>query len=517
MSKFIHILYFLFICIFTISILGLTVRGIRGNPTTADLAKKTWTEDGPFELSPERGRFALTYSIINDRSLSFSVDLARFVIPDLGYKDNKYVSLFAPGVSYIIAPGFVIGSWLGNSQVGAYSVISFFAFLNCVLIVLILHKYNVGLIASTLAAIVFIFATPAFSYAGTLYQHHISTFLILACIYLLSIGDSFLIFTGVWFLVATSIPVDYPNLILMIPIIIWSITRTIYIKATTLGKTLQLSIPKSLAIVGITVPLIFFLWFNNASYGNPLQFSGTVPSVKDIGPDGRPTAPKEVNKYDLDKFVNPNKQKKSATGFFKTRNLINGLYTQLFSADRGVISFAPVLLILCLGIFSAVKKQTQLAQICISIIVANIILYSLWGDPWGGWAFGARYLVPTYALAAILIGLALQAYRSSMIFLAIFISLFVVSTYINTAGALTSNANPPKVEVLNLEKLSGHEEKYTYKRNIDKLKSGSSKSFAFQTYYNRQLSAWNFFQIITCSIMLFGATLTGLLYTRKKE
>jgi hypothetical protein len=303
----------------------------------------------------------------------------------------------------------------------------------------------------------------------------------------------------------------------MIPIIIWSITRTIYIKATTLGKTLQLSIPKSLAIVGITVPLIFFLWFNNASYGNPLQFSGTVPSVKDIGPDGRPTAPKEVNKYDLDKFVNPNKQKKSAAGFFKTRNLINGLYTQLFSADRGVISFAPVLLILCLGIFSAVKKQTQLAQICISIIVANIILYSLWGDPWGGWAFGARYLVPTYALAAILIGLALQAYRSSTIFLAIFISLFVVSTYINTAGALTSNANPPKVEVLNLEKLSGHEEKYTYKRNIDKLKSGSSKSFAFQTYYNRQLSAWNFFQIITCSIMLFGATLTGLLYTRKKE
>jgi hypothetical protein len=102
MSKFIHILYFLFICIFTISILGLTVRGIRGNPTTADLAKKTWTEDGPFELSPERGRFALTYSIPRPLII-LSVDLARFVIPDLGYKDNKYVSLFAWCVLYYSA------------------------------------------------------------------------------------------------------------------------------------------------------------------------------------------------------------------------------------------------------------------------------------------------------------------------------------------------------------------------------------------------------------------------------
>src|SRR3989344_887400 len=127
MKKFIQPFLLILFCAV---ILGLSLRGISGNPTSSVINQPQWKENGPFELSPERGRFALALSMIENKSFFYSLPIARFATPDLGFKNGNYVSLFAPGVSFLIIPGFWLGNMLGAGQVGAFAVIALFAFAN---------------------------------------------------------------------------------------------------------------------------------------------------------------------------------------------------------------------------------------------------------------------------------------------------------------------------------------------------------------------------------------------------
>jgi len=156
-------------------ILVLSVRGKYGNPSIGELSTPEWQTHGPLELSPDRGRYALLYSVIEDKSIYFSVDIARFAKPDLGYKNGNYVSLFAPGVTLLLVPGYILGKYIGISQVGAFLVISLIALFNFVLIVKICEKLGIKKSIATLCAFAFLFATPAFSYAVTIYQHHVTS------------------------------------------------------------------------------------------------------------------------------------------------------------------------------------------------------------------------------------------------------------------------------------------------------------------------------------------------------
>lgn len=103
-SKLITLLPIIVFVIFCVVILATSLRGIAGNPTENTLNKLQWSDNGPFELSPDRGRFALAFSLAEDHSFYFSLPIARFATPDLGFKDGHYVSLFAPAVSFIIIP-----------------------------------------------------------------------------------------------------------------------------------------------------------------------------------------------------------------------------------------------------------------------------------------------------------------------------------------------------------------------------------------------------------------------------
>jgi len=141
----------------------------------------------------------------------------------------------------------------------------------------------------------------------------------------------------------------------------------------------------------------------------------------------------------------------------------------------------------------------------------------MYGDVWGGWAFGSRYLIPTYALLSIFLAFALSTWKKSWIFIPIFLAIMTYSVIINTAGALSSSANPPKVQVLELEKLSGIEQKYTPMRNIDQLKT-RSKSFVYQTFLRTHITSWQFYQYMCGIIIVMIAVLTTkLMLTNKDE
>lgn len=496
-------------------ILATSLRGIAGNFTELNASNEKWIS-GPLELSPERGRFALLVSIIENKSLFFSDPIARFALPDLGYKNGHYVSLFAPGVSYLVAPGYLLGRIFSMSQVGTFAMIAIFSVINMLLIWLVSKYIGVNSVSATIAGLVFIFATPAFTYGVTLYQHHISTLLILLSIYILLRWNNIKSLCVIWFLCAASIPIDYPNLFLMFPIGIYALGRIVYIKSQGYNLDINVRLTGILTFIGFVLPIIFFCWFNKASYNNPFQFSGTVAGVRAIDESGKPAAPTATNPQDVERYINPNVQKKSAVGFFKTRDLLNGFYIHLISSDRGVLYFAPVIL---LGIFGAAilyQKKQSILPVLVGIIGANLFLYSMWGDPWGGWAFGSRYLIPSYAIMAILLGVFLSKFRRNILVIGIFSILFLYSSAVNTLGALTSSANPPQAEVLALEKQSGMVQKYTYERNWDYLMAGNSKSFVFQTIGNKYLKSWQYYYLV---LGVIDITVLGLIVqlVRKNE
>lgn len=494
--------------VFCTIMLFLSIRGLPGNPTLAELRSATWRDEGPFELSPERGRFTLLYSIIENNSFSFSPDLARFAEPDVAYSQGKYVSLFAPGLSFLVMPGYLIGKFFGASQVGTFAMVSIFAVLNGILIRLIAIRIGVNQLSATIAAYTFIFASPAFAYAVNLYQHHISTFLILLSIFLLIRFHTFWSLSFVWMLCVLSVVIDYPNFFMMLPIGVYALSRLFIIqKKREESVTLQFPLVGLLSFMSILLPVIFFCWVNIVSYGKPFQLAGALERPQKINADGSPVLASKTKKLALAKSSSGQQSSSyhvNVITYFVNRNLMNGLYTHVLSLDRGMIVYTPVMFFAIIGIVVAWKRRIIFFPLLIAIAGVNILLYSLWGDPWGGWAFGSRYLIPSYAILSIFIAIALSTLRKNIFFLFFFFITLVYSLSINTLGAITSSKNPPRVEVAGLEKISGIKQEYTFMKNAEFLSSGRSKSYVFQTIASRYISAWNYY-LYVISILVAAA------------
>lgn len=499
-----------FLCL---AIFFLGVRGLAGNPDIETLNSSRWSLDGPLELSPERGRFALLYSVIEDHSLIFSLPVAHLALPDLGMNSaGGYVSLFAPGVSFLVMPGYLLGKWFGVAQVGAYFVISLFALANIFLIKGIASRLGAGYFSSLLAGLTFAFATPAFAYGVNLYQHHVSTTIMLLALYCLSRFRHPLSFALIWFLCSFSVVVDNPNLFLMLPIGLYALMllwQSLDWGRVVPARLLWRRIGYGATFLMLLVPMVFFLWYNQNAYGNPFQLPGTLKGVDEIGPDGRPA---EVNTYEQEvglvkqRTSDKTSHEKTAVGFFRTRDLYNGFYTHFISPDRGIIFFAPVILLGIFGLGLLYRKNSIFVALVAATIGMNVLTYSMWGDPQGGWAFGSRYLIPTYALLAIGSAFLFSKTRGKWFVAALFLGLFAYSAFVNTLGAVTTSANPPKDEVLALEKQSGYEQKYTFVRNWEYLNKKyydiGSKSFVYQTWAQSFLSAVQYFFVLYGLILL---------------
>ncbi len=489
-------------------ILAFSMRGNLGNPSSSELNNAIWQVDGPFELSPERGRFALTYSLVEDHSFQFSNNIGKFATPDVALSHGRYVSLFAPLLSFVTIPGYIVGKYLGVSQVGTFAMVAVFALFNVVLLRAIVIRLGGHPVAATIASFIFLFATPAFAYAVDLYQHHLSIFLILLSIYVLLRSNKAWALAVAFLSCAAAIPLDYPNLFFMAPIGIYAVGRIISFENIHKSLSVKINIFKILTPFVMILPIILFLWFNQASYGNAFQLSGTLPSAKAV-----------QNTHDLASISAAQNEgdKKSAIGFFKTRSILNGLYIHFISPDRGIVYYAPVILFGILGFALSLKKKVKMVPLLAAIVGANILLYSMWGDPWGGWAFGSRYLIPSYAILSIFVGLLLTYWSKKIWFLVIFVLVAFYSIAVNALGAITTSAVPPQLEVLNLEKISGQIQKYSFDRNWQFLTTGHSKSFVYQTFLQNYLSPLEFYQILLFSLFIVvGGVLVYYVLISKK-
>lgn len=500
----------LLLLLFCGTVLSLSIRGLAGNPTPTDLNRLVWKDNGPLELSPERGRYALTYALAETGQFSFSPDLARFAAPDVAYTDGKYVSLFAPAVSFIAAPGYLLGKMIGMAQVGSFATIALFAIINLFLIRAIALRLGAHPLAATVAGVTFLFASPAFAYAVTLYQHHISTFLILAGVYLLMRFNSIWSLMGIWILCALSISVDYPNFFMMLPIGFAALGKMFFTERVNGKLIVRLPLLRVLSVIVMALPLAFFLWFNNASYGNPFQLSGTIERSVQVNEDGSPVLESEQYLKKLKESGQPiptDPPEKNALAFFESRLLLNGFYTHFVSADRGMLLYTPVMLFGIAGLIWAIVRRKTFIALFTAVIGFNVILYSMWSDPYGGWAFGSRYLIPTYAMLSVFIALLLTKYANRMLFLLFFLIFFGYSVGVNTLGAITSNRNPPKVEAVALSEITKQKEEYTYMRNVNMLNANLSKSYVYETYAANKIPAWNYYLYLTGFIVVVTAAI----------
>lgn len=492
---------------FSAMILALALRGLPGNPTAEELSSPNWVSTGPFESSGERGKFALTYSYIEDGTTHFSLPIAGFATPDLAVtKTGQYVSLFAPATAFITMPGYIVGKYFGVSQLGVFSVIALFAFLNILLIRGIAILIGANPIAAGIGAFMFAFATPAFTYGVTLSQHHISTFIILLGIYALLKWNNYWSLALIWFLTALSISVDNPNIFFMLPIAIYALGRIFIFQNTENKFKIRIKILGFLSFAAMIAPILFFLWFNSVSNGSPFQISGTLERAVSIDEKSESIEAKAEKELMNEGMISPKKEK-TAVGSLKTRNLTNGFYIHFLSPDRGIINYAPIVLFGILGLAYLYRKKYYYANLIVVIIGFNVLLYSMWGDPYGGWSFGSRYLIPTYAMLGIGIGIFLTHWKKNTAILIIFFAVFIYSARVNTLGALTSNTNPPRVEVLALEQLTHKEQKYTYERNQQYLEEKGSKSFLFQAYLKNKISAQEYYQIVSGLIIAVSLAL----------
>lgn len=469
---------------------------------------------GHFENSPPRARFALTYAIAEQGTTKLSIPLAKFSTPDLAKAGNDYVSLFAPGPSIAVIPGFFVGKVLGSAQTGSFAVISIFAFLNFLLIRIISVRLGANKFAGTLGGLTYLIATPALVYAGVLYQHHLSVFLILFSIYSLFTFRTFLALAIVWLLCGTSIVIDNPNLFMMAPIGIAALGKIITVQTLQdSSKRLVLKPLLILSFVTILIPIGGFLYYNKLAYGNMFQLAGTLTSVESIELTSREKkAQTKVNSQRLLEVEGANASEKDAVGFFDTRDLLNGMFIHTMSPDRGVLFYTPVILLGLLGIPLVYSKKQPLLTLLVSVLVMNFVIYSMWGDPWGGWAFGSRYLIPSYAILAIFLSVALTKWRKNIIFMLLYVILLAVSVKTNVLGAVTTNSMPPKIQVLDLEAKSGLVEHYTPRRGYDYLNRNDTRSYFYNEYLSKKLSAWDYYHFLMYASVGFCVTLVLIYY-----
>ena len=130
------------------------------------------------------------------------------------------------------------------------------------------------------------------------------------------------------------------------------------------------------------------------------------------------------------------------------------------------------------------KRLHPYALVGIATISFVIISYAMFGDPWGGWSFGPRYLIPASALTCAFIGYAIQRYGRKIIFGLIFLALLIPSVYLSYLGALTTNAIPPKQEAEHLVTPIP----YTPKYNRQFVKKNLSSSLVYNLFLTSFIS-----------------------------
>jgi len=360
----------IFIIIIGVLFYGLTLRGSLGNPMASDIKNNLDQATKAFELSPERGRYTHLIAMAENETYNLSPELRDVAYPDVGHYQDRYYSYFAPGIPYIVLPFYKLGAQYEMSQLFSFAFISIITILSLLFLYKIARQtLHMPIWASLLAVLVFAFASTSWSYAITLYQHQLTTFFILSSLYGVwkySYHGEYSWLWGilVWFNYAAAIMIDYPNALLLLPIIFYFLASSFKLYKGKWSYKISFRFSFILTMLAFLIITAFHLKHNTIHYGAWYHLSGSLASYK------LPS----TNVSDLASQTSD--QIKNVALFFNEQDLLHGLHTLLFSADRGLFIYAPIFVLALGGLLTLLYFHIgPFIKTLLVIMIVNIFLY----------------------------------------------------------------------------------------------------------------------------------------------
>lgn len=482
------VIIYILMLVFCVFLYTLTIRGNWNTPSPVQIDTELFNNGQAFETSQERSRYALILSLVNDGT--FAIDnYASMGTPDIGLIGGHYYSFFPPGASVLAIPLYLLGLKLGATQIFTFLISTIFAFLTILMIIKFARGLNMAWTTAIFTGLAFGFATNAWGYSVTLYAHLISAFLLLSGLYIATVKKHHSVFDAMifWVLYAVAVYIDFPNLFIFLPIAI------IFTFSGFNLEKIKNKISLSFKWKYLLTPFIFlglmglYGYYNYIHFGSPTVLSNSIPRVKDLKTTVEDATPEDG---------------RESVGALETRNMLNGFQSFTVNQDRGIVIYSPVVLLSLFALFGAYKKLGLKEKIGLVVIPATCLtLYTMFGDPYGGWAFGSRYMIAVLPELCILAGFALNHLHKNFFVKLIFTLVFLYSLGVSLLAPLTTNVIPPKIEAVGLGL------QYDYRINIRMLNENKLNSFVFNNYANKFVTGWQYYWAIYGLVALVGTSL----------
>ncbi|WP_455141211.1 hypothetical protein [Candidatus Hodarchaeum mangrovi] len=363
----------LFIFILLIYITGATLDVTNTNPGSRFMLTKSIAKYGEFSIKPEdRDKYSyLDYSIFNGTI----------------YSDKP------PGLSLLAVPIYWIGDFIGtiiglNTGEDPWIIDDFVKFL-IILCVLIfgafvaikfydfLKMLGISHQNANYTVLLFSLGSLFYTYIGTFFSHGITAgFLVLTLYYATKYKQtgkcSSLIFSSFFagyivvcdYIYLFFLPFHFIYIFLPFP---WKINEIIKEWKRIISNYL---IPILIFTIPVVLCGLIILFYNFICFGDPLS-----------------------TPYSYAVFFKNNQH--------FANSMFEGLQILLFSTHHGLFTFMPIILLGVLGFIPFYHKKNELALLCISLSIFQILLYSKYFLPTGGLAYGPRHLVTIIPLLII--------------------------------------------------------------------------------------------------------------------
>lgn len=493
----------LVVLLFFLGTLAILLLTYKGDASSLDNASRNTGIGTPFEATNTSSRFALTEAIVENQSFELTEAQARFSAPDLIYVNGKFFSIFTPGISFLAIPWYMLGKYWTTPEFTTFGLNILLALFNVLLIIRLVRTLTNSWTASLFAALTFLFATNAHAYALTLTQHHGAILVVLLGIFAALRKPGWL--NGIWFgiLCGVGLLFDFPNLFLLLPIGLHMVGN--YVPLTKSGE--KVTVNFKLSIISIAIGLLPLLalygWYNQLTVGSPTgvaQFVGRT----DYFDSAEQKAERELRHANYDEW--------QSSLPFSTRLQLQGTHILLTSDERSWLYYSPIVLLGFLGLWygSRNPEQKTVTYLSVFILLMNLLVYISVGDPWGGWSFGPRYLLPGAALLSIFVGVLVARWQRFLPGLLLVGYLLSTSVWISSMGALTSAHIPPKQETIAL----GNDLPYTWALNQRLLSQNKSSSFAFNVWLHDYLTVAELHQKLATAITVTGWILLSATFIR---
>lgn len=412
---------------------------------------------------------------------------------DIGFtKDERVFSWFPVGLQIIATPFYWVGKIFNMSLLFSHIPIVLIGFINLILIYLISIKiFKLPKRIGYISAFIYGFSSVALVYSVAFISHQISTFLLLICFYLAylffkqdKLRNKILILSAIWFLWASSSFFDYPNWVIISPVFIYIFFKII--KSNSVKKNMIIFF--STSVIGLSA-LFGQGYYNHVVYGNWSQMSNTLPQYS-----WRVAGSLEEKN---ENYKSIKERKNNVFNILSIKKLKEGLNVLLVSSERGLFVFTPVFIISLLGYFYFLRNRNSEKIFLLYAPIFTILLYGLFHDPWGGWSFGSRYLLPVMAIMSISVGILYDKIKN-IYFRGLIICLAIFSLVQALAGVLSTTALAPGVKMMNYGV-----------RNYLFLKGNISGNFWYEMFF------YSFWPLISFSVIILTIFIGVFVYILK--